>query len=387
MRTSMLFSIVLCTCSTASAAEPFRFPEAKHGKGELKYIGGIPVLSLSGTPEEIGTQMGVLGVKPAENALAVFKRVLKQHKLDFLMPVLVRFGEGQIAKYPEAYRREFEAMVKASGVPREYLVIGNTFSELRHLAGCSALMIGAAQSKTGGPLMGRNWDFPPVEGLAEFSLVAVFRPEGKKPFAVVNFPGFVAAGCQSSAINADGLAIGGNFIGNSADKAPQVDWKATPGAVVARRLMEECATVEEVEKLLRSTPPAERHALMACDRNGGAVFEVTPKTIVLRRDKNGACAGTNHFLSPELRLGGTICPRLAVLSEALKIDKLGVADVARKMDEANQRAWTVHTMVFEPRTLKLHVAFGDGKVSATERPLQEIDLSKLFGVQLPAAPR
>src|SRR6266852_1372169 len=41
-------------------AKPFRFPEAKHGKGELKYINGLPVVSLVGTPEEIGEQMRVL---------------------------------------------------------------------------------------------------------------------------------------------------------------------------------------------------------------------------------------------------------------------------------------------------------------------------------------
>jgi hypothetical protein len=43
-----------------SLAKPFRFPEAKHGKGELKYINGLPVVTLAGTPEEIGEQMRVL---------------------------------------------------------------------------------------------------------------------------------------------------------------------------------------------------------------------------------------------------------------------------------------------------------------------------------------
>jgi hypothetical protein len=150
------------TVSLGRADEPFRFPEAKHGQGELKYIQGIPVLVVAGTPEEMGEQMGVLGVKPAAQAVAVLKNVLKQHRLDLLVPLLVRFGEGQIKKYPEPYRREFEALVKASGLPRDILVIGNTFNELRHLAGCSGLMIGPEHSKTGGALMGRNWDFPPV---------------------------------------------------------------------------------------------------------------------------------------------------------------------------------------------------------------------------------
>src|SRR5436190_1220366 len=49
----------------AARAEPFRYPEAKHGKGELKYVNGVPVLRVEGTPAEVGEQLGVLALKPA----------------------------------------------------------------------------------------------------------------------------------------------------------------------------------------------------------------------------------------------------------------------------------------------------------------------------------
>ena len=32
-------------CGSLLAEEPFRFPEGKHGKGEFKYVNGVPVLS------------------------------------------------------------------------------------------------------------------------------------------------------------------------------------------------------------------------------------------------------------------------------------------------------------------------------------------------------
>ena len=43
--------IVLIVPISSSGAEPFRYPEAKHGKGELRYIDHIPVLIVQGTPE------------------------------------------------------------------------------------------------------------------------------------------------------------------------------------------------------------------------------------------------------------------------------------------------------------------------------------------------
>ena len=52
IRYSCLFSLaILCLGSlTASAAEPFRFPEGRFGKGELRYINDVPVLIVAGTP-------------------------------------------------------------------------------------------------------------------------------------------------------------------------------------------------------------------------------------------------------------------------------------------------------------------------------------------------
>ncbi len=369
--------LMLVDTGAACADEPFRFPEGKHGKGELKYVSGVPVLVVAGTPEEMGEQMGVLGLKPAAKGVAVFKEVLKQEKLDLLLPLLVAFGNKQLNKYPEAYRREFEALAKAGGVDRDFLVVANTFSDLRHLAGCSSLMVAPARSATGGALMGRNWDFPPVPGVHAYSLVIVYRPEGKHPFAVVSFPGLIAAGCLSSGMNGAGLALGGNHIDRSADKAPQVSWANTPTCVVARRILEECGTIAEAEKVLRDARPAERHALTACDRAGGAVFETTAKTLVVRRGEGGLCAGTNHFVSRELAVP-SFCPRLATLARAAETEQLTVADVAGQMAEVNQRAWTAHSMVFEPGPLRLHIRFGDGARSATAFPLQTVDLGKLL---------
>ena len=369
--------MLLWTSALARAAEPFRFPEGKRGKGELKYVNEIPVLILAGTPEEIGEQMGVLAVRPALPGVAVLKDVIKEARVDRLMPLLVNFGTTQLAKYPDEYRREFEAIATFGGIDRELLLVANTFAELRHLAGCSGLIIDPARSATGGTLIGRNFDFPAVDGLHQYMLLVVYRPIGKTPFATISFPGAVAGGSVISGMNADGVMIGGNEIRASADDAPQVEWQNAPTAVVGRRILEECATLADAEALLRATRPSQRIALVACDRAGGAVFEVTPKSLVVRRGENGVCAGTNHFLSKELGVPFD-CWRLPRLLAAAQLDKLTVEAVANKVDEVNQGPRTAHTLVFDAKSLKLHLAFGDGKRSATSFALKEIDLAALF---------
>src|SRR5436190_561589 len=59
-------ALVLVSVGSLRADPPFRFPEAKCPHGELKYINGIPVLTVDGTPDEIGTAVGLLALKPGK---------------------------------------------------------------------------------------------------------------------------------------------------------------------------------------------------------------------------------------------------------------------------------------------------------------------------------
>jgi hypothetical protein len=371
---SLFAVVVLGLAVRSAAADPFRFPEGKHGRGELKYVNGLPILVVAGKPAEIGEQVGTLALKPAASVVRVFKDYLKEEKLDLLWPLIVRLGRQHFAKFPSEYRAEMEAMARCSGLDLDLLVVANGIDELRNLAGCSGLMVDPARSKSGAPLMGRNWDFLPLKGLAQYSLVTVYRPDGKRPFVTVGFPGLIYSG---SLMNADGLALGANEVTRAGDGSRQVDPKGVPMAVVGRRLMEECATVGEAEKWLRAHRPSARVILVACDRAGGAVLEVTPKSVQVRRGDKGICVGTNHFCCPGLAVEKGD-KRFAALSAAGTLPQLTVADLARKLHEANQGAWTLHTMVFEPQELRMHLALGDGKQSATTRQLQAIDLGPLF---------
>ena len=67
-----------------------------------------------------------------------------------------------------------------------------------------------------------------------------------------------------------------------------------------RRIMEECGSVAEVDKLLRSVKRTTMGSLTICDKKEGVVFEVTTKTVALRRAEKGVCVCTNHFVTEGL---------------------------------------------------------------------------------------
>jgi hypothetical protein len=354
------------------AEEPFRFPEGKHGKGELRYVNGIPVLTVVGTPREIGEQIGVLAVKPAPQIVNVLKEFLKDRKLEKAWPLLVKISDGLFANFPKDYRTEVEAMIQASGLPRDGFVVGNTIMDYTKLGGCSTCIVEGARSRTQAPLFGRNWDFPPVAKLYQYTLVIVYRPEGKRAFATVTLPGLIIG---PTSINEDGLSLAANEATSVGDGSATFHAKGTPLEVGMRRVLEECQTVGAAEKLLKPLHPTTMILLTLCDKKGGAVFEMTTKQLRVRRAEENLCCCTNHFRIDGLATS-TKCARYDKLAKGRTMEQLGVADVARQLDAVHQGAETLHTIVLEPSTLTLHLAFGEGP--ASRLPLRKLQLAPLF---------
>lgn len=242
----------------AAAADPFRYPEAKHGRGELRSHGPVPVVTLEGTPAEIGEQVGVLVLKPAEGLLKQAAAMLAAHGLKNLVPLLMKTGNGMTPPFPADHLAELEAAAKHSGWPRDLLVLATTVPDLRKLTACSALIVAAEKSKTGGPLLARNLDTTPSLSLHEYAFVAAYRPAGKRAFAAVGYPGSV--GCYSG-MNAAGLAV--------ADGSAKLDVEGVPYTLALRRVLEECGTADEAERLVRSLKRTTMQNLAVCDKAGG----------------------------------------------------------------------------------------------------------------------
>jgi isopenicillin-N N-acyltransferase like protein len=369
-----LLAILLLTAAAAVAGDERTFQEARWQGAELKYIGDVPVLTVAGTPEEIGRQKAALTAdavrKLADYPRQLLERSSRKERLAKYQEVSKALGPN----IPADHRAEMRAFAEQSGVDRDLGVLANTMVDIyRGSFGCSSLIVSANASTTGGPLFGRNLDFYTLGMLDKYSLVTVHRPKGKHAFASIGFPGLF--GCLSG-MNDAGLALAVHEVFLSRDGAAMFNPKGVPYMFCFRRVLEECTTVEEAEKMLRGTERTTILSLALCDRKGGVVLEMTPDNLVDRHGSEGILACTNHFRSDELAVL-PFCSRYRKLILARKMEELGVADVAKKLDEVNLGRLTVQTMIFEPATLKLHLAIGSCPSSAL--PLRPVDLKPLFG--------
>jgi predicted choloylglycine hydrolase len=386
----LLLPVLCLTVSLpARGEEPFRYPQGKHDKGELRYIHGVPVLVVEGTPEEIGEQVALLAGKAAKRLMNYPSEAVSHLATPVgkkvLWPTIVKQGYRLHQNFPDDYRKELDAMVRASGIAREPAIIGNTIFDLKYLflplLGCSALMVEADRSQTGQPLFGRNMDHLGLGYLPRYTLVTVYRPRGKHAFASVGWPGMVGV---ISGMNDAGLTLAAlETTGAPREEGPLFNPRGVPFALCYRRLLENCTTVDEAEKLLRSMERTTTEILAICDRKGSAVFEVTPTRLVVRRGQEGMCLCTNHFCTPQLKLAQpknlkTTLDRYASLAKARTEQTLGLAEVQRYLHAANQGEETLQTMIFEPAMLTLHLATADGKAPASAQKLRQVNLAALL---------
>jgi predicted choloylglycine hydrolase len=181
-------------------------------------------------------------------------------------------------------------------------------------------------------------------------------------------------------MNDAGLALAVHEVFFARDRSLMFDPHGVPYLLAFRRILEECATVEEAEQLLRSIPRTTRLNLAVCDRRCGAVVEFTPKTLVVRRGEDGICACANHFCSEEL---ATLAFqfRYRRLLQIASLARISLEDVAAKMHDVNLGRLTIQTMVFEPAPLVVHLAFG--ALPASGLPLKRLELAPLFAADRP----
>src|SRR5262249_32944708 len=143
-----------------------------------------------------------------------------------------------------------------------------------------------------------NLDYPSLGYIHQYSLVTVYRPKGKRAFASVGFPGLVGV---LSGMNDAGLAVAVHEVFDVKAGEDHFDVQGTPYGLCLRRVLEECRTIEEAQKLLakmRRTPPIN---VAVADRTRVGVLEVTPKHVLLRKPSAGTCTCTNHYCTAALK--------------------------------------------------------------------------------------
>lgn len=369
------FAVVTSVGSATADGRPQRpFPEGTAGHGRLTYVEGFPVLILQGTPTELGRQQGELTGDVIRPLLDMPRRVVEQHGYGQVWPLVSGMSRILANNAPEQYRQEMDAFIESGRLDRDGIYVGNSLVELRRMGGCSAFVVTPERSDTGQMLFGRNFDFPDFGLLDKYSCLFVVRQPGKRAFVSIGYPGMIGV---LSGMNDAGLTVATLDVYESADGAPIFDATGIPLALTYRRILEECATIAEAEALLKSVPRTTYMNLAAADGERAVVFEITPQSVGVREPQDDLLNCTNHFQLDGLKTDPH-CSRIDTLN-ALRSRSMefGVREVQQALHAVNQDDMTLQTMIFEPQSLRVHLAMG-GRGPVSNHPLKVLDLGALM---------
>ena len=346
--------------------------QLRQGPGSLEKIGPVPLAIVRGSPEEMGRQLGLLLAKPLADMAARQDQLLAGFGLAAGRDVLLKTGNLMAGHFPPNHLAELKAISQAAGVRYDFLLFGNVIYDYSKIGGCSALLVEPSKSATGEVLFGRNMDFPTFGFLDRCGLVVVYFPTDKHAFASVTFPGFV--GCISG-MNDAGLCVAQLEVNQAADGSSQFTPTGIPLALCFRRVLEECATIDDAEKLLGNIKRTSMCNMAICDQRNVAVLEITTRTVVRREAQKGYCACTNHFRARPLCVNSQ-CARYTKLEHAFSTPKVDLTTLTHKLNEVNQGKLTIQSMIFEPSNQNLHLVMGQGPVSGKQ--MQSIELGPIF---------
>src|SRR6185436_15676631 len=105
----------------AAASAPAATPVARPARGLDERVNGVRVVHLSGTPEEMGRQMGEMCGADLRYLVDANLKMIPWLKMD--LAKAVEKAKRHAAAIPDEQMRELRATAKASGVEEDMLVL------------------------------------------------------------------------------------------------------------------------------------------------------------------------------------------------------------------------------------------------------------------------
>lgn len=237
----------------------------------------MPVLTLKGSPAEIGRQWG--RVLRKNNFRPPF---VPKGRIDF-----VKACAQAAAFFAPRLLEELGSIADAAGC--DPIALSALELTLDASPGCSALACVTGKGPKAKVLFGRNYDF--TYARAKFDALCLTSPSGRMSSAGGTdlFTG------RYDGVNEAGLAVAVAGVGGFGNR---------PGLVfslAAREVLDRFGNVKDAAAFLAEVPHVRPVNFLLADPSGdAAIIEAAPLKVVVKRSRSPVLAITNHFQSEEM---------------------------------------------------------------------------------------
>jgi len=380
---SVAIALFLCISScTSSVANAGSCTGAKPQKqAYVTDLGGIKVISLYGSWEEMGNQYGRLA---GEHLRHVNDFLQKKIDGDPTKERVIReTAENLYSRYPYRFQQFFKGMENGSGLTLEDLKMNNAV-EYSEGFFCSAIAVWNEYASRN-LVYGRNYDAASYKPIAEDILITIFHPsDGSLASAIIGYAGEIYA---VNGINEKGIFI---ELNNGMSTAGfDIDYERFASTTSLMEVLFDAADLNYLDAFFKTHRSFSAFLIGVADKNEARSYEwcTTGTENASGTNPEGLMIQTNHFVHPNWTYPtptdsdswNSITRRenLTRLAEDNKgkIDEETMCRIMETLIEnggATNREYTRYQLVFSPETMKLLV-----RVEQAPEWL-EVDLKEFF---------
>ena len=343
----------------------------------LETLQGYQVLSLKGTPEEMGAAGGRL-LKP------VIQKVVKAMITDGIgadpaaYTNILRGSQVMERFQPEEYRRELKAMARAADVKYDDLLMLQYFGDVRRCIGgagsapmCTSFAVLPPLTPTNTCIVGRNLDYFD-NGVGDYAaLLVYYEPKGKIPFVTVTWAGVINGW---TLLNRKGIVVSNNTVVGGKQKSLE----GVSTCFLLRYIAENASSVDDGIKLAREAKRSCATAVLVASGQppDAAILEFDSAGFVVRRAEKGFVGAANGFLA---LYEENTRPYTGRIGRALELatqhrGRVGLATRIPDDDGVPIEGMNLHCAAIDAGALRLRVAMG--KIPACKQPFKTFQLTE-----------
>lgn len=329
--------------------------------GQLREINGYRVLSVEGTPREMGLQHGTL---LAADVRRVVEDVVVKGAGGYGLEGLLAGADVMERYLPGDIREELRGLAEAAQVDYRQLVALQLFGDVRRGEACTSYAVFGPATATGELIAGRNmdyWDY----GASEYAAILLHvKPRDGHEFITCSWAGIINGW---TAMNDAGIVCSNNSAYGGEDSL-----RGLSTCFMVRKVAQFAASVDEGIQVVGATPRACGTNLLVAggDPPDAAIVEYDHARVAVRRAREGYVAADNSFVA--LASGGSAEPsEWSRHGTLLKLIRGAYGRIDRTMNFAAAqgvpiRSMNLHSALVFPGDRVMYVSMG--KAPAADQP-------------------
>jgi len=357
------------------AAKPFEHPQLKNlssqttitvendtikfGESKKYAVGNIKIVSLKGSPFEIGYAHGKLLKEEITEYLKYYIHMIKSYAFgtDFGVNLLMKRAKVIEKNSPAEYLEELHGISAGANIDYDLLLIQNTIATTAKSFACSSFAFKDKDSKT---IHSRGFDYP-YPAFLSGRILFVIKPDSGNGFFCIERPGWISV---LTGMNEKGITFGLHGLYGYSQKT----WDTISYNFLLRTVMQYSDTIDDVEKILKQQNTYPITLWLVTSKKGAAVFELANDKIARIDMDKSYLALSNHARILNSMRGPESTDRLSYLnenleknSESMTIEKAIKLNRASIISRPGSKYKNEHSIIFSTNDLSFWVAMSQKK--------------------------